>query len=207
MSRTLTPCVELPITGRVIRLPFPDIARPVDGGWQLEISLRALGTHPGDTHIYVMQGGNTISSTKATKGLCHISGLSVLIVEDDGPCCPGIDVPETLHVTIGVCTFDCCLNCDPTGKTFPITYDADNDMWIGTVDVCDQAWGVKLWCTGSAWMAQPFCSSGGGNDPYVMNVDCGPPFSTSTAMVFSSPDCCLTTSHFGTPTYLVHIDA
>lgn len=109
MSRTIPTCVTLPLTGTSITIPFPDIARPVPGGWQVAVSLRATSGDAGDAKISVLQGAHIVASTTVTPttsfspfglsvseedlqqvstGLCHISSLVVVISEAvTVPCC------------------------------------------------------------------------------------------------------------------------
>lgn len=118
MSRTLSTCTTLPVTGSYIELPFPDLAKPVPGGWSVEVGLRATSGDTGDAMISVQQGGRVIASKRVTPttsfstfglaltdedldevttGLCHVTGPTVIISDAVATCCeiPGL----SLYVT------------------------------------------------------------------------------------------------------------
>jgi hypothetical protein len=192
MSRTILPCIELPTSGNPVSIPFPDIALPVPGGWTVTVNLRTTDPFPGEATIRVMQGGNTIAAStihpsssfqdytvsisddeidQATKGLCHISGLSVVISEIPSPCCPDTEIPDTLQLSVSTAVG--CSNCGIDGFS---TMTRSGNVWIGTATNCDRTWEVRLRCDPGAggispWILTSYCSGIQANSPYSAGLD------------------------------------
>lgn len=210
MSRTLSTCATLPVSGSYIVLPFPDIARPVPGGWTVEVSLRKTSPADGDAYIMVNQGGRVIATKKVTPttsfanysltlseedlelvttGLCHVSSPQVIIygtvVVD---CCPGVEIPQVLQLSI---TNDMSCECCPT--TAALTYDADVDGWVnGSVSVgtCGTTLGVKVYCdhmTGNWKMDLSGCNTQTGVSLAVTSCD---PFHGTSNYAGAMGVCC-----------------
>jgi hypothetical protein len=187
VSRTIIPCIELPTSGHSVTLPFPDIARPVPGGWMFTVSMRTTDPLPNEATITVMQGGATIATStvhlsssfqdytvsisnddikKMTKGICHISGLTVIITEIPSPCCPDTEIPDTLQVSSA--TVGGCANCSVNPFS---TLTRSGNVWIGTAENCDRQWEIRLWCDPSMgsnppWTFRTYCSGQPANSPY-----------------------------------------
>lgn len=200
MSRTLSPCVSLPVSGSYIELPFPNLAKPVPGGWSVSVGLRATTANAGKATISVRQGGRVIASktvtpttsfatyslpvseddlNKVTTGLCHVGGPVVIITGTVvAECCPGVDIPTTLTISL----ID-QKNCECCTTTATLTYDASAVAWINSsisVGSCGTTLGVKLYCDVSAGNEWRMDLSGcNGTTNVVMTVTCDPFEATS----------------------------
>ena len=171
MSRTLSPCLSFPVTGSTITLPFPDLAKPVPGGWVVQVSLRATAPGSGKATIMVMQAGRIVASRDVTPGtsfgsysltvsesdldrtatgLCHMSSVVVVISGTaQSICCSGFDIPAVLQGTWGsergLC--DCT---DAATSTF--VYDEESAAWSSSgVEFCGKVYAAILECDNDEW--------------------------------------------------------
>lgn len=165
----LNPCMTFPQSGKCIYLPFPDLAKPVPGGWTVSVSLKATTT-PVPTDIMVQQGGKVLASmritpttsyatynlslsdadiAKGTTGLCHISGPLVVICETTpSGCCPN-DVPLTIQASVSGTIVACDYGSTGGGIPGGIT------GWSGFGTILGYAGTqVQIWCAldGIQWI-------------------------------------------------------
>jgi len=160
MSREIVP-ISSTATGGEFTLPFPDLAKPKDGPWELSVTLKKTTAAPSDALIELIQNDRTLGSTTvsltnspvtyavpitadgnamAAVGRCQLTGLTLHVKERacdcSDNCCEGIELPGVLH-------FEIVSSC-PSQNASGYLLQTSSGVWDGGY--------VRLYCDNGCWL-------------------------------------------------------